>query len=153
REQRAGRQRGKLAGLAALRHPRRGGRGRGRSRRLRSAGAAVHGSQTTRVALRPRVVRQSSLPGSLRPAGARDGRHGGTMIKRNLAGCLLGLSAAMAGASDAPSPARAQMDGFIAAFNSGDRATSGGFEVLDVTETSPLALTGHVRERKTRNVV
>jgi len=85
------------------------------------------------------------------------------------------------GAADAPSPARAQMDGFIAAFNSGDRATietfgrdhmppdfmraaiidqtlqmaekSGGFDVLDVTETNPHALKGHVRERKTQNVV
>jgi len=103
------------------------------------------------------------------------------MIKRTLAGCLLGLSAAMASAADAPSPARAQMDGFIAAFNTGDRATieafgrdhmppdfmraaiidqtlqmsgtSGGFEVLDVTETSPHALKGHVRERKTGNIV
>jgi len=103
------------------------------------------------------------------------------MITKKLAGLLLGLSAAVAGATDAPSPARAQMDGFIAAFNSGDRATleafgrdhmppdfmraaiidqtlqmsgqSGGFDVLDVTETGPLALKGHVRERKTRNIV
>jgi len=103
------------------------------------------------------------------------------MMTRKLAGFLLGLSAAIAGAADAPSPARAQMDGFIAAFNTGDRATivafgrdhmppdfmrtaiidqtlqmsgkSGGFDVVDVTETSPHALKGHVRERKTRNIV
>ncbi len=103
------------------------------------------------------------------------------MMTRKLAGFLLGLSATIASAADAPSPARAQLDGFIAAFNSGDRATieafgrdhmppdfmraaiidqtlqmsgkSGGFDVLDVTETGPLALKGHVRERKTRNIV
>lgn len=103
------------------------------------------------------------------------------MMTRKLAGFLLGLSATLASAADAPSPARAQMDGFIAAFNSGDRATieafgrdhmppdfmraaiidqtlqmsgkSGGFDVVDVTETSPLALRGHVRERKTKNIV
>ena len=84
-------------------------------------------------------------------------------------------------AADAPSPARAQMDGFIAAFNSGDRTKieafgrahmppdfmrpqiidqtmhmierTGGFDVLDVTESGPHALKGHVRERRTRNVV
>lgn len=103
------------------------------------------------------------------------------MMTRKLAGFLLGLSAAVAGATGAASPARTQMDGFIAAFNTGDRATleafgrehmppdfmraaiidqtlqmsgkSGGFDVVDVTETSPHALTGHVRERRTRNIV
>lgn len=39
-------------------------------------------------------------------------------------GCvLLGLSCAIASAVEAPSPARAQLEGFLAAFNSGDRAT------------------------------
>jgi hypothetical protein len=82
--------------------------------------------------------------------------------------------------ADAPSPARLQMDGFIAAVNSGDRTkieafgrdhmppdfmraaiidqtlqmaeTTGGFDVLDVTESSPHALKGHLRERRTKNI-
>lgn len=96
---------------------------------------------------------------------------------------LLGLLAgsSFATSAGAPSPARAQMDAFITAFNSGDRATieafgrdhmppdfmraaiidqtlqmsekSGGFDVLDVTESDANSLKGHVRERKTKNVV
>jgi D-alanyl-D-alanine carboxypeptidase len=96
---------------------------------------------------------------------------------------LLSLLAgtSLVAAADAPSPARTQMDGFIAAFNSGDRAKieafgrdhmppdfmrtaivdqtmqmaekSGGFDVLDVAESNPHALKGHVRERRTRNIV
>ena len=90
---------------------------------------------------------------------------------------LLG-SAALAGT---PSPARVQLDGFLAAFNSGDRAaieafgkdhappdflrpaivdqtlemsrTSGGYDVLEVDETSPLSLTSRVRARATKEVV
>jgi hypothetical protein len=82
--------------------------------------------------------------------------------------------------ADTPSPARQQMDGFIAAFNSGDRAkveefgrahmppdfmraeiidqtmqmieTSGGYDVVDVTESSPHALTSHVRARRTKAI-
>ena len=96
---------------------------------------------------------------------------------------LLGLlAAASAGVSaDAPSPARVQMDGFLAAFNSGDRAkvesfgrdhmppdfmrkeiidqtmqmieTSGGYDVVDVTQSTPLAISGHVRARRTQELV
>jgi len=93
-----------------------------------------------------------------------------------LIGCLLlGLSGAIAGAVETPSPARAQLEGFLAAFNSGDRAkieafgrdhapprfvdasnldhtmqmfrSTGGFDLLDVEESSPHALKSHVRER------
>ena len=99
-----------------------------------------------------------------------------------LIGCvLLGLSGAIAGAADTPSPARAQLDGFLAAFNSGDRATlaafgkdhappdflrpaildqtlemnraSGGYDVLEVAETDPLSVKSWVRARKTRAIV
>lgn len=99
-----------------------------------------------------------------------------------LIGCvLLGLSGTIAGATEMPSPARAQLDNFLAAFNSGDRATltafgkdhappdflrpaivdqtlemnrdSGGYEVLEVNETDPLSLTSWVRARKTREIV
>jgi hypothetical protein len=91
---------------------------------------------------------------------------------------LLGGASALASADT--SPARVQMEGFIAALNSGDRSkieafgrdhmppdfmrpaiidqtlhmyeTTGGFDVLDVTETNPHALKGHLRERKTNNV-
>ena len=94
---------------------------------------------------------------------------------------LLGLSGAIAGAAEPPSPARAQMDGFLAAFNSGDRAkieafgrdhappdfirsavlddtmkmfeTTGGLDVVDVTESNPHALKSRVRERRTHAVV
>ena len=83
--------------------------------------------------------------------------------------------------ADAPSPARAQMDGFLAAFNSGDRAkvesfgrnhmppdfmrkeiidqtmqmieTSGGYDVVDVTESTPNDLKSHVRARRTKEIV
>ena len=79
------------------------------------------------------------------------------------------------------SPARQQMEGFLAAFNSGDRGqieafgrdhmppdfmrkeiidqtmrmieTSGGYDVVDVTESSPHALTSHVRARRTQEIV
>jgi len=95
---------------------------------------------------------------------------------------LLGLLGAAALASaDAPSPARAQMEGFIAAFNTGERAKieafgrdhmppdfmrpaiiddtvqmyerTGGYDVVDVTESDPNALKAHVRERRTKTVV
>jgi len=98
-----------------------------------------------------------------------------------LIGCvLLGLCGAIAGAAEKPSPARAQLEGFLAAFNTGDRAkieafardhapptftdasildqtmqmfaTTGGFKLLDVEESSPHALKGHVRERGSGNV-
>jgi hypothetical protein len=93
--------------------------------------------------------------------------------------CLLGAAAtALAGT---PSPARVQLEGFLAAFNSGDRATltafgkdhappdflrpqivdqtlemyrtSGGYELLEVNESSPLALTSRVRARASKEVV
>ena len=91
--------------------------------------------------------------------------------------CLLG-GAALAGT---PSPARVQLDGFLAAFNSGDRATitafgkdhappdflrpaivdqtlemsrtSGGYDVLEVYETDPLSVKSWVLARATKNVV
>ena len=99
-----------------------------------------------------------------------------------LIGCvLLGLSGAFAGAAETPSPARAQLEGFLAAFNSGDRAaltafgkdhappdflrpaiieqtlemyrSSGGYEVLEVYETEALAATSWLRARKTQEIV
>lgn len=91
------------------------------------------------------------------------------------------LMACAAGEAAAPSPARVQMDGFLMAFNSGDRAkvesfgrahmppdfmrkeiidqtmqmieTSGGYDVVDVTESSPHDLLSHVRARKTKELV
>ena len=91
--------------------------------------------------------------------------------------CLFG-GAALAGP---PSPARVQLDGFLAAFNSGDRATitafgkdhappdflrpaiidqtlemsrtSGGYDVLDVKETDPLSVKSRVLARATKEVV
>ena len=89
---------------------------------------------------------------------------------------LLGLTGALAAADGARSPVRAQLEGFLAAFNSGDRATVAAFErdhappgftdatmeiyektgrldLLEVAETSPLALTGKVREHKTGAIV
>jgi hypothetical protein len=91
---------------------------------------------------------------------------------------LLGGTSALASADT--SPARVQMEGFIAALNSGDRTkieafgrahmpadfmrpaiidqtlhmyeSTGGFDVLDVTESNPHSLKGHLRERKTNNV-
>ena len=91
--------------------------------------------------------------------------------------CLLGV-AAIAGT---PSPARAQLDGFLAAFNSGDRTAiiafgkehappdflrpaivdqtlemsrnSGGYDVLEVSETDPLSVESWVRARATKEIV
>ena len=91
--------------------------------------------------------------------------------------CLLG-GAVLAGT---PSPARVQLDGFLAAFNSGDRATitafgkdhappdflrpaiidqtlemsrtSGGYDVLEVDETGPLSVKSRVLARATKAVV
>ena len=91
--------------------------------------------------------------------------------------CLSGV-AAIAGA---PSPARAQLDGFLAAFNSGDRTAiiafgkehappdflrpaivdqtlqmsrnSGGYDVLEVSETDPLSVESWVRARATKEIV
>jgi hypothetical protein len=99
-----------------------------------------------------------------------------------LIGCvLLGMSSATAGAADAPSPARAQLEGFLAAFNSGDRETitafgkdhappdflrpeivdqtlemsriSGGYDVLEIDETDSFSLKSRVRARATKDVV
>ena len=86
-----------------------------------------------------------------------------------------------AGEPPIPSPARVQMDGFLSAFNSGDRArvesfgrdhmppdfmrkeiidqtmqmieTSGGYDVVDVTESTPHDLSSHVRARRTKEIV
>jgi hypothetical protein len=91
--------------------------------------------------------------------------------------CLLG-GAVLAGT---PSPARVQFDGFLAAFNSGDRATitafgkdhappdflrpaivdqtlemsrtSGGYDVLEVYEIDSLSVKSWVLARATKNVV
>lgn len=99
-----------------------------------------------------------------------------------LIGCaLLGLSGAIASAAETPSPARTQLEGFLAAFNSGDRAaltafgkdhappdflrpaiidqtlemyrTSGGYEVLEVNEAEPLSARSWLRARKTQEIV
>jgi len=95
-------------------------------------------------------------------------------------GCVL-LSFLGAAVAGAPSPARVQLDGFLTAFNSGNRATltafgkdhappdflrpeiidqtlemnrtSGGYELLEVNESSPLALTSWVRARASKEVV
>jgi hypothetical protein len=104
------------------------------------------------------------------------------MIIRKLIGStLLALSGAMALAADAPSPARAQLDGFIAAFNSGDRArieafgrehappdfirgevlddtmemyaSTGGLDLVKVEESDPHSIRSRVRERKTGAIV
>ena len=102
------------------------------------------------------------------------------MIMNKLIGCvLLGLSGAIA--AEPASPARTQLDGFLAAFNSGDRATitafgkdhappdflrpaivdqtlemsrtSGGYDVLEVYQTDALSVKSWVRARVTKNVV
>ena len=99
-----------------------------------------------------------------------------------LIGCvLLSMSGAIAGTAETPSPARVQLDGFLAAFNSGDRATitafgkdhappdflrpaivdqtlemsrtSGGYDVLEVNETDPLSVKSRVLARATKEVV
>jgi hypothetical protein len=101
---------------------------------------------------------------------------------QRLIGCvLLGLSGAIAGAAELSSPGRAQLEGFLTAFNSGDRATlaafgkdhappdflraaiidqtlemyrtSGGYEVLEVSEPDPLSATSWLRARKTQELV
>jgi hypothetical protein len=99
-----------------------------------------------------------------------------------LIGCvLLSLSGAIAGTAETPSPARAQLEGFLAAFNSGDRATitafgkdhappdflrpaivdqtlemsrtSGGYDVLEVDEIDSLSVKSWVLARTTKQVV
>jgi D-alanyl-D-alanine carboxypeptidase len=99
---------------------------------------------------------------------------------KSFACALLGLTGALAAADQARSPARAQLEAFLAAFNSGDRAkieafgrdhappdfvrpqiiddtlkmfeATGGLDVVNVEESSPHALEGQVRERKTSQV-
>jgi hypothetical protein len=105
------------------------------------------------------------------------------MKRRKIIGCLLLslLGATAMAVAGAPTPARVQLDGFLAAFNSGDRTTviafgkdhappdflrpaivdqtlemyraSGGYDVLEVTETDPLSVTSWVRARKTQEIV
>ena len=99
-----------------------------------------------------------------------------------LIGCvLLSLSGAFAGTAETPSPARVQLDGFLAAFNSGDRATitafgkdhappdflrpaivdqtlemsrtSGGYDVLEVNEIDSSSVKSLVLARATKEVV
>jgi hypothetical protein len=102
-------------------------------------------------------------------------------INRLFGYVLMGVCGAVAGAAEPPSPARAQLDAFLAAFNSGDRATitafgkehappdflrpaivdqtlemsrtSGGYEVLEVYDTDSLSVKSWVRARTTKNVV
>jgi D-alanyl-D-alanine carboxypeptidase len=102
-------------------------------------------------------------------------------LNRLIAGALLALAGAMTMAADAPSPARAQLDGFLVAFNSGDRArieafgrdhappdfiraavlddtmrmyaSSGGLDLVEVEESDPLSVRSRVRERKTGAIV
>jgi hypothetical protein len=94
---------------------------------------------------------------------------------------LILFSASVTAVAGATSPARAQLENFLAAFNSGDRATviafgkdhappdfirpaivdqtlemyqaSGGYDVLEVNEKDPLSLTSWVRARKTQEIV
>jgi len=101
-------------------------------------------------------------------------------INRLISCVLLGLCGAIAGAAETPSPARAQLEDFLAAFNSGDRAkieafgrdhappnfveasildqtmqmfaTTGGLDLLEVEQSSPHALRSRVRERRTGSV-
>lgn len=104
------------------------------------------------------------------------------MTISRLFGCvLLGLSSAIAGAAETPSPGRARLERFLTAFNSGDRATltafgkdhappdflrpaiidqtiemyrtSGGYEVLEVNEADPLSATNWLRARRTGEIV
>jgi hypothetical protein len=99
-----------------------------------------------------------------------------------LIGCvLLSLSGAIAGTAETPSPARVQLNGFLAAFNSGDRETimafgkdhappdflrpavvdqtlemsrtSGGYDVLEVNEIDSLSVKSWVLARATKEVV
>jgi hypothetical protein len=99
-----------------------------------------------------------------------------------LIGCvLLSLSGAIAGTAETPSPARVQLNGFLAAFNSGDRETimafgkdhappdflrpaivdqtlemsrtSGGYDVLEVNEIDSLSVKSWVLARATKAVV
>jgi len=105
------------------------------------------------------------------------------MNRRKTMGCVLLslLGAAVTALAGAPSPVRVQLDGFLTAFNSGDRTTliefgkdhappdflrpaivdqtlemyrtSGGYELLEVNETDPLSLRSWVRARKTQDIV
>jgi len=102
-------------------------------------------------------------------------------IIRLIGGVLLSLSGAIAGTAETPAPARLQLDGFLAAFNSGDRATitafgkdhappdflrpaivdqtlemsrtSGGYDVLEVYEIDSLSVKSRVLARSTKEVV
>jgi hypothetical protein len=102
-------------------------------------------------------------------------------IRRLISYVLIGACGGFASAAEPPSPARAQLDGFLAAFNSGDRATitafgkdhappdfvrpaivdqtlemsrtSGGYEVLEIYDTDSLSVKSWVRARTTKNVV
>lgn len=105
------------------------------------------------------------------------------MNRRNVMGCLLLslLGATATAMADSQSPARVQLQGFLAAFNSGDRETiisfgkdhappdflqpqivdqtlemyrmSGGYDLLEVNEPDPLSLKSWVRARKTQEIV
>jgi hypothetical protein len=91
------------------------------------------------------------------------------------------LDTAVTAVAGAPSPARVQLEGFLTAFNSGDRAklieyatdhappdflraeiidqtlemnrNSGGYDLLEVNESSRLALKSWVRARTSKEVV
>lgn len=90
-----------------------------------------------------------------------------------LTACALLSLSTLAIAGEARSPARAQLDGFLAAFNSGDRTTvaaferdhappgfteptmqifakTGGYDLLELEESGPHAVSGWVRARSTR---
>jgi D-alanyl-D-alanine carboxypeptidase len=102
-------------------------------------------------------------------------------LNRLIASTLLAVTGAIACGADTPSPARVQLDGFIAAFNSGDRAkieafgrehappdfiraqvlddtmrifeSTGGLDLVKVEESDPLLVKSRVRERKTGAIV
>lgn len=103
------------------------------------------------------------------------------MKLRTLIGTMLLSVFVVAAAAGGLSPARQQLDGFLAAFNSGDREaiiafgkdhappdfirpaivdqtlemsrSSGGYDVLEVNEKDALSLESWVRARATKEVV
>ena len=105
----------------------------------------------------------------------------GRNMQRTMLGLMLLCLSGGAALAGTPSPARVQLDGFLAAFNSGDRATitafgkdhappdflrpaivdqtlemsrtSGGYDVLEVNEIDSLSVKSRVLARATKEVV
>jgi CubicO group peptidase (beta-lactamase class C family) len=116
------------------------------------------------------------MPAALRPVWRRDaGREVVNLRTRVAAGLLACVAAASAGGAESLSPARAELNRLLEAFNAGDRATyeryvytrlapkkrdygavqsslnlhkeTGGLELLEVSEPVPYNLQGWVRAR------